>query len=140
VGGAADATAAVTYNFAVSGITAGTALFTANFLGTLIDTQCGIGPGCPITAEVEYSGTATLNGVLLPSGAFDTANDGVPFNGKTTTVIFAEPVNNGSVSLTLGLSMFAACDGGPTSPACSSIADLFFPHENYRDERIGFEG
>jgi hypothetical protein len=121
-GGSTSADLFVTYDFAVSGVTNGTARFPISVPGVLSCTGCINGLGLATSTFFDGSGES-ING-----GPLGLATSLALGNGNNNLVV-GIPVSNGVAQLFFSIQISAGCAGGPTfnGPACTAIADFLDP-------------
>lgn len=110
----------VTYNFAVSGLSNGTAAVSVAMDGTLTPVTLGLPPTA--TANLNYQGeSVTINGSPGPTAAS-------PLATGVTNLVVTTPITDGTATLVLGLEVVADNSCGSVNPACTTaIADFLDP-------------
>jgi hypothetical protein len=121
-GGSTSANIFVTYDFAVTGVTNGTAQFDISAPGIITCSGCAGGAGQSAALFIDGSGESINGGALGPATLVGLAN------GANNLAVDTS-VANGTAQLFFGLELVAGCDGGPgyTGPACTSSVDFLDP-------------
>lgn len=109
-GGSTSTDVFVTYNFAVSGVTNGTAQFDISAPGIINCPDCVNAGGVATALFVDAAGNTSLS------------------NGANSLVVDTA-ISNGTTRLNFGLELDAGCAGGPgyTGPACTASVDFLDP-------------